>query len=107
MSLEDRKKHMGRDPEAEKIRQARIEKGVSTFKAQVNAVLSTEAGKAVFIYLADRCGFIKPTVSIDGNGNVATGNMVFNEARRELYLELRAFASPELLKKIEYLEESK
>ena len=32
MSLEDRKKHMGRDPEAEKIRKAKIKKELPRLK---------------------------------------------------------------------------
>lgn len=69
---------------------------------QVNSVLSTEAGKEVFRYLKDICGFDKPSRVMTATGAIDPVGTTCNDERRNIYLQLRAHADPRLLADVEY-----
>lgn len=73
---------------------------------QVNSVLSTEAGKAVFKYLHDICGFAKACRVTTSTGAVDPIGTTCNDERRSIYLQLRAHADPRLLMSVEYADHS-
>jgi hypothetical protein len=68
-------------------------------------VLATDSGKELFRFLFEVCGYEQPSVVLDGKtGQIDTEKMLYNEARRSVYIQLRALAPIEELKKIEYKE---
>lgn len=69
---------------------------------QVNSVLMTDAGKEVFRYLKDICGFDKPSRVVTTIGAVDPIGTTCNDERRSIYLQLRALADPRLLADVEY-----
>ena len=67
-----------------------------------NLVAATPEGKKVFKQLMEICGFKKPSVVLDpSTGEVNSQSTVYNEARRNLYLQIRALIRPEYLNEIE------
>lgn len=77
----------------------------AVFSNQVNSVLQTDAGKAVFKYLYGICGFNKPSRVVTAAGAVDPVGTACNDERRCIYLQLRAHADPRLLADVEYAAE--
>jgi hypothetical protein len=66
-------------------------------------VANTEAGRDVIRYLMAQCGFHTPSINVDPQTTkILTDNTVYNEARRNLYLDLRKWIPPKMLVKIEF-----
>jgi len=73
----------------------------------INALLKTADGKRVFGFLCRVCGFNRSSLVVDlTTGDIKNSSTAYNEARREIYLRLRAFADSNLLKEIEYQKEN-
>lgn len=67
------------------------------------AVAGTESGKKVLRYLHNVCGFDKIGLVMKANtGEVDPIATTYNECRRMVYIQMRAFLSTETLKQIEY-----
>jgi len=74
-------------------------------KTMIASVLATDSGKELFRFLFEVCGYEQPSVVLDGKtGRLDMEKMLYNEARRSVYLQLRALAPVDELKKIEYKE---
>ena len=72
-------------------------------KLDFNTVAATPEGMDVFKHIMNRCSYQKPTITFNPETReVNTISTIYLEARRDLYLELRAYISENLLKKIEY-----
>jgi hypothetical protein len=68
-----------------------------------NTVAATPEGIDVFKYIMDRCNYQKNTIVFNSQtGEVNKEASVYLEARRSVYLEIRKYISPRLLKKIEF-----
>ncbi len=67
----------------------------------VDAVISTDPGKKLFIWLRSRLGFTKSSLSRKRDGSVDVAATEALEAQRLIYLELRGAASLELLVPVE------
>lgn len=94
------------DEEKAKLLAAR-EKEAKEMRDAIDAVLSTDSGKKLWGYLCRVCGFNRSSLVLDfQKGDVRAEGTTYNEARREVYLRLRTFASPERLKEVEYLKEN-
>lgn len=93
-----------RRAEKETLRKA-AEASRAVFVSQVNSVLQTDAGKAVFKYLYGICGFNKPARVITSTGAVDPVGTTCNDERRYIYLQLRSYADPRLLADVEYAAE--
>lgn len=66
-------------------------------------VSNTEAGRDVFRFLMEECGFHKPSVHANPQtGEIFTDNTVYNEARRNVYLTTRKLIPAKSLVKIEF-----
>jgi len=81
---------MGTEDDAEKAAKA------------IDGVLTTPAGRELFKYLCKTLGFFERSIVVapDGTG-VREDFSLFNETRRDYYLQLRNLASPELLVPVE------
>lgn len=68
----------------------------------LNATFKSAEGKRTLRFLMELCGYQKPSVVINNeNSDVATMSTVYNEARRNLYLEVRDYIKPSILKDVE------
>lgn len=66
-------------------------------------VCGTDDGRDVLRHLLDICGFQKPSVvASSATGEVVLNNVVYNEARRNVYLEIRRLIPERHLKIIEH-----
>lgn len=72
----------------------------------IDEVLRTEAGRAVWAHLARRLGFFESSLSRKADGEVAVISTECKEAQRLVYIELRRRASRELLVVAEALAEA-
>ena len=97
---------MPQTPEEKRKEKAEIQAAADAsremFRNQVNSVLQTDAGKAVFRYLFGICGFDKPSRVVTSTGAVDPIGTTCNDERRSVYLRLRAHADPRLLADVEY-----
>ena len=97
---------MPQTPEERRIEKETARKAAEAAKAvlsnQVNSVLQTDAGKAVFRYLFGICGFDKPSRVETSTGAIDPIGTTCNDERRSVYLQLRAHADPRLLADVEY-----
>ena len=88
--------------ENKKIRDVKEDK----LAGALDAILKTEEGRTVIKYLFDISGYNKTSIAGDRrNGDVLTNATIYNEARREIYIRLRGWASPELLGPVEMAAE--
>ncbi len=71
----------------------------------VDAVISTDPGKRLFVWLHNRLGFTKSSLSRKRDGAIDEESTSAMEAQRLVYLELRRAASLELLAPVEEMAE--
>jgi hypothetical protein len=64
-------------------------------------VFGTAAGKRVLSFITISSGFTVPSVVVTETGAVDATGTLFNEARRGLYLDMRKFIKPEILREVE------
>lgn len=75
----------------------------SNVKRAFKQVAKTEAGRIVFRYFLEQCGFHAPSVNIDPvSRSIIVDNTVYNEARRNIYLDARKLIPQRELVKIEF-----
>jgi hypothetical protein len=73
----------------------------------VKDVLATEAGKELFRFLFKICGYDQTSIVVDmKTGTLDLEKSLYNEARRAVYIQLRALAPIEDLRAIEYKEKT-
>lgn len=83
--------------------QEQQEKRRAKLKRCVNTVFSTEEGRVVLHHLMELCGYQKTSIVGDPRtGDLQDRGTFYNEARRAVYLELRRFIRPDILKSVEF-----
>lgn len=66
-------------------------------KTAVDTVLKTEAGRALWVWLFRRCGYNKSVLIVSRTtGDVAPLSVEARGAERDVYVDLRRLATPEL-----------
>jgi len=71
-------------------------------EADVRKVFSSAAGLNVLKYLKEQCGYQFPSVVLNlETKEVSVSSTIYNEARRNLYLDLRKMVSEAILIKVE------
>lgn len=70
-------------------------------RADVDAVLRTEAGRGVFTFLFNLCGWAQADIPQDGLHRPSEGHLLYNATRRAVYGKLRSKASRALLAPME------
>ncbi len=86
---------------------AKLTQADATLKIAVDAVLRTEEGCRVFMYLFHICGWSQADIPRDNLGRVENDTLLYNAARRTVYAKLRALASRELLTLMEEMAETR
>lgn len=71
------------------------------FISIVSRVASTEDGQALLRFLYDDTGFALPSTVVTKTGKVDIEGTFHNNARRDVYLRLRQFMTPEVIKAVE------
>ena len=61
----------------------------------------SDPGNRVLAYLYHTCGYGEPNIINKPDGSINAEAMMYNEGRRSVYMELRNFIDPEILKKVE------
>lgn len=85
-----------------KKQQEKQEKRKAKLKKCINEVFATEDGRVVLQFLMELCGYQKTSIVGDPRtGDLFDRGTFYNEARRAVYLELRRFVRPEILRTIE------
>lgn len=69
----------------------------------INKVFSSEEGRVLFKWLYSRCGFDMPSAVVTTSG-LNINDVVYNESRRNLYLDLRDYIHKDLLSELEKKE---
>lgn len=71
-------------------------------KGDMNLTFDSEHGRRILYYIMhELCGYDLPNVTMNNNGELTTNSMVFNEAKRLVWLNMRHLLEPELLKAVE------
>lgn len=71
-----------------------------------NNVAKTDAGRKVFRYLMQECGFLKPAlVASCATGEINPLGSIYNEARKDVYYKIRGFLDKENIIAIEFKED--
>lgn len=70
----------------------------------LNRLFKTEDGRFLFDWIKKECGFESNAIVYDNNFNISLEKTVYNEGRRNLYLQLRSFIHKDLLKDLEQKE---
>lgn len=94
-----------RDPNAEQKKQEnkeQIRKQRIQLMRDLSETFSTTAGRRTLRFLMEQCGYQKYNTFENGEtGDLLVQSMLFNEARRGLYLDLRQFIPQEILIAVE------
>ena len=69
--------------------------------AIVSRVATTEDGRALLNFLYMETGFALPSTVVTKSGKVDIEGTFHNNARRDVYLRLRQFMTPEVIKAVE------
>ena len=67
----------------------------------VEAVAVTEPGKGFIRFIHDLCGYSAADRVLKGDGSVNLEATALNSERRNVYLQIRSFVPPEILRDIE------
>ena len=97
MTEDQRKEHEAKKKQYEEAVMAVIKDR----RATMEAVALTEPGKKLFRYLHDVCGFEKSDRVMKPDGSINAEAMLMNAERREVYLRIRQYLPPEVLREIE------
>ena len=82
-----------------------LEKRVNSLKKDYEDVCNTPEGIRVLRHIFLMCGYSKSSIVMNRESyEINTQSTVYNEARRNLYLEMRSFLDKKNLMKIEYGE---
>lgn len=66
-----------------------------------NRMLQTDEGREFFNWFNEECGFDAYNTPHNNNGELDHSKIIFNEARRTLYLQLRSFIHRDILSELE------
>lgn len=69
--------------------------------AVVSRVSNTHDGRTLLNYLCVETGFALPATVVTQTGKVDVEGTFYNNARRDVYLRLRQFMTPEVIKAVE------
>jgi len=67
----------------------------------MSQVAATDAGKKILNFLFIDTGFTLPSTVVTKSGKVDVDGTFHNNARRDVYLRLRQFMTPEVIKAVE------
>ncbi len=85
------------------IQQKKLEEVRKKYAIDFADICAKAEGRNVLRYIMNQCGYQKPSVVVDPTtGEINDRSTLYNEARRNLYLDLRKFIPTRLLKKIEF-----
>lgn len=101
MNLEQRSKRLQEIADQQKQQEKELLSERKQRLAEMARVLNTAEGIAVFRRIKDLCGYQDPSVCMNGQGSLDPYMTNYNEARRDIWLELRKFISRENLILIE------
>lgn len=86
--------------------QEEYEREVQRLRNAFNSVAKTSAGKKVFRYLMNECGFaVSGLVGNRETGEINPLGSIYNEARKDVYYKIRKFLSNENIIAIEFKED--
>ena len=89
-------------PEEQEVRRKIARKERTQLVRDLGEAFSTPAGRRALRYLMDQCGYQKSNVFGDPvTKELLTQSMLFNEARRDIYLGLREYIPTEVLIAVE------
>lgn len=92
---DDQRKELEAKQKVESQKNARL-------AADLNEVFATGAGMNVLRFIMDQCGFLKPSVVYNKETfDVQDKATVYNEARRNLYLQIRKYLKPSITTPVE------
>jgi hypothetical protein len=83
------------------------EKRLLQLRTILTQTFKTANGVRCLKLIKELSGYDKPNVIKGSDGDLALHAMVYNEGRRDVYLELRKFLSDDILNKVEILEEGR
>lgn len=67
-----------------------------------NEVFNTKAGQRVLSFLIKECGYQNPTTVFNPTtSEIVSSSTLYQEARRTIYLRIRQFIKPEILRIVE------
>lgn len=103
MSGSDRTKNAIEKDKEKKAKLARLKSEQARFEKAACECFSTAAGKKVLYFLMNECGFLDSSIYFDNNGAMKQNEIIYNEARRNVYLTLRQFLNtrPDILIDVE------
>ncbi len=88
--------------EAKKQEAEKKQRAAALFKKDLNETFAPGHGRRVLRWLMEECGYQRPSTSVDPNSTkILSENMLYNEARRNLYLKLRQQLDQEILIPVE------
>jgi len=100
MPKEEIDKHIKR---IEQKRDEKSEQETIKLMRDFDDVFSSESGKIVLKYINKICGFDTPSLVVNKQtGDICKEAVIYNEARRNVYLEIRSLLRPKVLKEVEY-----
>ena len=94
-----------RSERAKKIEEQKLKlaKRTSQLKDIFSEVCATAEGILAFRYVMEICGYQQVSITGDpATGDIQDRGTLYNEARRNVYLELRKIIPNQFLKKIEF-----
>jgi hypothetical protein len=92
--------------DAQKALEEQKKEEALALRRAVNRILDSEDGRVLWRWIHGRCGFVKPSLAYFAQGDVAPMKTECLAAIRDLYLDLRALASPDLRVKAEDFAEN-
>lgn len=94
--LTDAERKTREETEAKKAADAAL------LRKDFNETFASAHGQRVLKYIMDVCGYQRSSTTVDPTTTkIITDNMLYNEARRNLYLSIRSFLKAEILIQVE------
>ncbi len=88
--------------DAKQLEAEKKARAAALLKKDINETFAPGHGRRVLRWLMDECGYQRPSTSVDPNSTkILSENMLYNEARRNLYLKLRQLVDQEILIPVE------
>lgn len=90
------------NPEQKEKQKEELAKQRIQLTRDLGETFATSSGRRTLRFLMDQCGYQKSNTFENGEtGDLLTQSMLYNEARRGLYLDLRQFIPQEVLIAVE------
>lgn len=75
---------------------------LALLKKDLNEAFTSAAGRRALRWIMEQCGYQRSSTTVDPNSTkILIDNMLYNEARRNLYLTLRQFLHKDILIQVE------